>query len=75
MKFVEQIRVERGLSYRFFAEMVDVTVQAVRLWCGVTDSKHPHTRMDIKTLCKIRKLSGKNWNAFGKILDAEFLDE
>lgn len=69
---MEKVRLEMNVTHKVLARLLDVSLQAVRKMCGVTPTKRPQTGMDLHTLCKLRKVSGKNWAQFGKLLDDEF---
>lgn len=75
VKLVEKIRSEMNVSHKILARLLGISLQAVRKMCGVTPTRRPQTGMDLTTLCKLRKASGKNWAQFGRVLDDEFLIE
>lgn len=62
-----------GLTAYALAKRLGVTQQAVRLWNGSTKAKTAPTGMNLRALCKLRKLSGMSWSKFGRELDREFL--
>ena len=75
VQFVEEIRVLKRLSHKELAEKLDVSLQMVRIWCGVTKVKRQPTGMDLETLCKLQILSGWSEQYFLRRIKAEFLPE
>lgn len=74
VKIVETVQKKLGVTAYALAKMIGVTQQTVRIWTGQTVSSRPREGMNLKALCKLRKVSGLSWSKFGKELDREFLD-
>lgn len=74
VKIVKKIQEQLGVTAYGLAKMIGVTQQAVRLYTGQTKTARPREGMNLRALCKLRKVSGMTWQQFGKELDREFLD-
>jgi len=74
VRFVEEIREMKGMTHAEFARAVGVTLQTVRVWCGLTRKDRPPTGMDLATLCRLQVLSGWSEREFMRRLKAEFLN-
>jgi transcriptional regulator with XRE-family HTH domain len=72
MKIVSIVKQARGVTAYRLAKEIGVTQQTVRRWLGVTKTRHPNEAINLRVLCKLRKVSGMSWSAFGKELDQEF---
>ena len=75
MKLIEKVRKsadlkDYGISKNLRHLGIEVTTQ------GITSYSKDNARsMRLDVLCGLRKLSGLNWNQFGKWLDDEFFRE
>lgn len=72
VKFVEIVQNDLNIKDSVFAKMLGISLQAIRKMLGKTATKRPQTGMDLRTLSRMRKLSGRTWNQFGKLIDDEF---
>lgn len=74
MEFIKFTRgVFPALSLRDFAAFIREKHQNISNWADPTKSQK--LRDFLKFMCKCRKASGASWSQWGKILDAEFLQE
>lgn len=73
VNFVKKIQERLGVTAYALAKMLGVTQQAVRLWTGQTKTQRAREGMNLRVLCRLRKVSGMTWQQFGRELDQEFL--
>lgn len=75
VKIVSAIQKRLGVTSYRLAKMLGVSQQIVRVWNGTTETKTKREGMNLKALCRLRKISGMSWEQFGKELDREFYRE
>ena len=76
MKFVETTFEKSGAPTHYrFAKMLGVSIQAVQYIFGVTARHRTRKSMNLKLLCRLRKVSTLSWAQFGRLLDKEFGEE
>jgi DNA-binding transcriptional regulator YiaG len=75
VKIVETVQQKLSVTAYKLAKMIGVTQQTVRIWTGQTATNKPREGMNLRALCKLRKVSGMSWSKFGRELDAEFLSD
>ena len=69
-KIIEKILSDKGWTAYRLAKELNTNLQ------GIDYVLKSGTRgMRLSTLCKLRKISGMSWSAFGKQLDVEFLED
>ena len=73
VKIVSLVQKQLGVTSYRLAKLLGVSQQIVRVWNGSTETKTKREGMNLRALCKLRKLSGMSWDQFGKELDREFL--
>ena len=73
MKWAEKIRKTRKLTFYRLGKILEISQQAVRLICGRTKTKKAQTGIDLIVLCKLRSISGRDWDSVGNDLDREYL--
>lgn len=74
VKIVSSVQKRLGVTSYRLAKMLGVSQQIVRVWNGTTETATKREGMNLKALCKLRKVSGLTWKQFGEELDREFLD-
>jgi len=74
VKIVSSIQKQLGVTSYRLGKMLGVSQQIVRVWNGTTKTTTKREGMNLRALCKLRKVSGMTWQQFGKELDREFLD-
>lgn len=73
MKWVVDVVKKSGCRSQYaFAKRVGVSLQTVQYILGVTAKPTSRKSMDLRLLCKLRKVSGLTWQQLGRLLDKEF---
>jgi predicted transcriptional regulator len=72
VKIVKTVQEKLGVTAYRLGKMLGVTQQAVRRWTGATKVADRNEGMSLRVLCKLRRISGMSWSAFGRELDSEF---
>ena len=73
MKIVSIVQNKLGVTSYRLGKLLGVSQQIVRIWNGSTETKNKREGMNLKALCKLRKISKMSWARFGRELDAEYL--
>lgn len=75
VKIVKLVQTKLGVTSYRLAKMLGVSQQIVRIWNGSTETTNKREGMNLKSLCRLRNLSGMGWAKFGQELDKEFLGD
>ncbi|CAB4220285.1 hypothetical protein UFOVP1625_6 [uncultured Caudovirales phage] len=76
MTFIKTAFEKSGARTHYrFAQMLGVSIQAVQYIFGVTARHQTRKSMNLKLLCRLRKVSTLSWTQFGRLLDKEFGEE
>lgn len=71
MKFIRKIKLDLGMTRRGLARKTDIDSQKILYY----EKKGSKLAEFLSWLCRLRKISGLSWSAFGKLLDDEFIEK
>lgn len=75
VKFLNDLLEKQGIAYNELASKLGISRQRMYRMLGKDPKRKdlPPQGMSLEVLCKVRRLSKKNWAQFGRMLDDEFL--